>query len=117
MDRNFSTVAGVRCPALVHRGGIAEWGNKAFADRFGIRPTPKKHLKLRELLWSLGVGDPLAGVIADGAAFDNCEAPSPHPKVPALFLRQTAFSDGEATWNLLWIAEAPDGMAELATTR
>lgn len=114
MDRRFSSVESIPCPALVHRDGVAAWGNKAFAERFGIRPMPNKHLKLRELLWSLGVGDPLAGMIAEGAAFDDCLAPGPTAQIPALHLRQTMYSDrDQAAWHLLWIAETADSMAEL----
>ncbi|HIJ64202.1 MAG TPA: hypothetical protein HPQ04_16040 [Rhodospirillaceae bacterium] len=113
-SREFSSVAAVPCPALIHRDGIAEWGNQAFAERFGILPTPLKNLKLRELLWSLGVGDPLAGMIAGGATFEECQVPASGSKVSALYLRQMAFADRDATGrHLLWIAETTDSMAKV----
>lgn len=63
-------------PILVHGNGYARWGNDAFVARFGINPAGLQRLKVRELLWTLGIQDPLAGMIAAGAVFPELEVPA-----------------------------------------
>jgi hypothetical protein len=93
MDKNFSTVAALACPVLIHSEGYAEWGNQAFIERFGIRQTAIKHLKVRELLWCLGIQDPLAGMIAEGVTFQQCEVPPMADADESIYLRQVALNE------------------------
>ena len=65
-------------PVLIHGAGIAVWGNRAFIERFGVDPAAIKRLKVRELLWSLGLQDPLARIIAEGAIFTDLVAADWH---------------------------------------
>jgi len=96
-------------PVLVHRGGYAVWSNQAFVERFAINPGAMRPLKVRELLWSLGIQDPLAGIIADGAVFAEMEASSQIDRRPGtLHLRQRAVPGGGGPPHLmLELAEKP----------
>ncbi|HIJ38112.1 MAG TPA: hypothetical protein HPP80_04370 [Rhodospirillaceae bacterium] len=112
MNKSYKSIAAIDCPALLHSQGEAQWGNRAFASRFGIHPTPLKHLRIKELLWSLGVQDPLVGMIADGVTFDQCVAPGLGSAMPALYLRQfpPPGLPAQETSRILLIAESPDGV-------
>lgn len=103
------TIASIPCPLLVHSDGFVEWGNQAFSDEFGIRPTAMKHLKTRELLWCLGVQDPLAGMISEGITFDHWEVPPLNQVLSALHLRHVRLTDkmGQTLYMLI-ISDRPD---------
>ena len=77
MKQLGSAVVSTPWPILVHGSGFARWGNEAFITRFGINPAGIKRLKVRELLWTLGIQDPLAGIIAAGAVFPELEVATP----------------------------------------
>ena len=77
MKQLGSTVTATPWPILVHANGLARWGNEAFVTRFGINPAGIQRLKVRELLWTLGIQDPLAGMIAAGAVFPELEVATP----------------------------------------
>jgi hypothetical protein len=83
-----SIIAAISCPLLIHGDGFVGWGNQAFSEQFGIRPMAVKSLKVRELLWCLGIQDPLAGMIAEGVIFDQWEVPPLDPALSVLYLRQ-----------------------------
>lgn len=106
-------IASIPCPLLVHSEGFIEWGNQAFSDEFGIRPTAMKHLKTRELLWCLGVQDPLAGMIAEGITFDNWEVPPLNQALSPLYLRHVRLpdEDGRVIYMLI-IADRPDHLCQ-----
>jgi hypothetical protein len=88
-----SIIAAISCPLLIHGEGFVTWGNQAFSDQFGIRPMAIKSLKVRELLWCLGIQDPLAGMIAEGVTFDHWEVAPLNPVLSALYLRQVRLFD------------------------
>ncbi len=72
----YSSVEASPFPVLVHVDGFVEWGNPAFVNRFGINPATIKRLKVRELLWCLGIPDPLARIVAEGATFPEMDVAS-----------------------------------------
>lgn len=76
MGKLDSSVTSVPWPILVHGHGLARWVNQAFVSRFGIDPAGMGVLRVRELLWCLGIQDPLAGMIASGAVFPELEVVS-----------------------------------------
>jgi hypothetical protein len=88
-----SIIAAITCPLLIHGDGVVSWGNQAFSEQFGIRPMAVKSLKVRELLWCLGIQDPLAGMIAEGVTFDHWEVPALNSTLSALYLRQVRLFD------------------------
>ncbi len=89
-ERTYGLTAAGPFPVLVHGDGLAIWGNRAFVDRFGIDPAVVKPLKARELLWRIGIRDPLAGMIAGGATFPLLEAPPVDKAFGMTTLRQIA---------------------------
>lgn len=91
-----SSVATIPWPILVHGHGFARWANQAFVGRFGIDPSGMGVLKVRELLWCLGIQDPLAGLIASGAVFPELEVVSlSDTKAGNFCLRQLFLPGGE----------------------
>ncbi len=76
MKKMYSSVQASPFPVLVHFDGYVEWGNPAFVNRFGINPANIKRLKVRELLWCLGIPDPLARIVAEGATFPEMDVAS-----------------------------------------
>ena len=90
-----ANIASIPSPLLIHGDGTVCWANKAFAEKFGIRVTAVKNLKVRELLWCLGIQDPLAGMIAEGITFDHWEAPPLNPLLSVLYLRQVQLQDAD----------------------
>lgn len=83
------SVNSIPWPILVHGHGTVHWANRAFIGRFGIDPAGMASLKVRELLWCLGIQDPLAGLIASGAVFPDLEVVTLRDLRPAsLCLRQ-----------------------------
>ncbi|PKU25529.1 hypothetical protein CWS72_05540 [Telmatospirillum siberiense] len=95
---------------LIHGDGIVSWGNQAFSQQFGIRPAKVKSLKVRELLWCLGIQDPLAGMIAEGVTFDHWEIPPLNAALSALYLRQVRLFDEEESGKkyILMISDSPE---------
>jgi hypothetical protein len=93
VEQNLSTIAALACPVLIHSDGAAEWGNEAFVERFGIKHAAIRHLKVRELLWCLGIQDPLAGMIAEGITFERCEIPPMAEADESIFIRQIALGN------------------------
>jgi hypothetical protein len=82
-----------------------------FSSEFGIRPTAMKHLKTRELLWCLGVQDPLAGMIAEGVTFDHWEVPPLSQVLSALHLRQVRLEPTNGTQLfMLIISDRPENL-------
>ncbi len=91
--QTHAIIAAISCPLLIHGDGFVAWGNQAFSEEFGIRPTAVTSLKVRELLWCLGIQDPLAGMIAEGVTFDHWEIPPLNPALSVLYLRQVKLRD------------------------
>ncbi len=105
-----SIIAAITCPLLIHGDGVVTWGNQAFSEQFGIRPMAVKSLKVRELLWCLGIQDPLAGMIAEGVTFDHWEVPPLNPTLSVLYLRQVRLfdEDDQSAKFILIISDNPE---------
>src|ERR1700761_1425497 len=97
MDQLYATASSMEAPVLIHIDGEIEWGNRSFANRFGVKPEAGARIKVKELLWCLGVIEPVCGMIAEGLAFQRCELPPPHQGESSIFLKQQVLpmlSDG-----------------------
>jgi len=97
MDQLYATASSMQAPVLIHIDGEIEWGNGSFANRFGVKPEAGARIKIKELLWCLGVADPICGMIAEGITFHHCEVPSPNPGESSIVLKQQTLpmlSDG-----------------------
>lgn len=105
-----SIIAAISCPLLIHGDGIVAWGNQAFSEQFGLRPSAVRSLKVRELLWCLGIQDPLAGMIAEGITFDHWEIPPLDPALSVLYLRQVRLFDEDERRErfVLVISDSPE---------
>ena len=90
MDQLYATAASMQAPVLIHIAGEIEWGNQSFANRFGVKPEASERIKIKELLWCLGVAESICGMIAEGIAFPNIELPSPNPGESAILMRHQA---------------------------
>ena len=90
MDQLYATASQMEAPVLIHVEGEAEWNNHSFTNRFGVRTEASARVKVKELLWCLGVIDPVCGMVAEGIPFRHCELPSPNPGESMLMLRQQA---------------------------
>jgi hypothetical protein len=95
MGDKDSSVSVIPWPILVHGQGLAHWANQAFVGRFGIDPAAGGMLKVRELMWCLGIQDPLAGLIASGAVFPELDVSLGRAEPSALSLRQMPLPGGE----------------------
>jgi len=87
MDQLYATASSMQAPVLIHIDGEIEWGNRSFADRFGVKPEAGARIKVKELLWCLGVAEPICGMVAEGLAFHHCELPSPQAGESSLMLK------------------------------
>ncbi len=109
-----TTIAAIPWPILVHGRGVARWANRAFVGRFGLDPAGMAPLRVRELLWCLGIQDPLAGMIASGAVFCDLEVVSlGEPRPGSICLRQVPLPGedncGEADLMMLVMADRQSG--------
>jgi hypothetical protein len=109
LDSLTSVLAGIPCPILIHGNGQAEWGNRSFISRYRIDPSAITPIKMRELMWCLGIPDPLAGVIASGAEIPETEvAPLGSPAGAALSLHQIRLPDSCDGRDRVMLVMAPD---------
>ena len=86
-DQLFATASSMQAPVLIHIDGEIEWGNQSFTDRYGVKPEASARIKVKELLWCLGVTEPICGMVAEGLAFHHCELPSPNPGESSMLLK------------------------------
>jgi hypothetical protein len=97
MDQLYATASSMQAPVLIHIDGEIEWGNGSFVNRFGVKPEAGARIKIKELLWCLGVIEPVCGMVAEGIAFQHCELPSANPGESTMMLKQQVLpmlSDG-----------------------
>jgi hypothetical protein len=90
MDQLYATAASMEAPVLIHVAGEIEWGNQSFANRFGVKPEASARIKVKELLWCLGVSEAICGMIAEGIAFSHIELPSPNQGESTIRLKHQA---------------------------
>ena len=88
MDQLYATASRMQAPVLIHVDGEVEWNNRSFTDRFGIKTEAEAGIKVKELLWCLGVIDPICGMVAEGTTFSHCELPPAHVGESVMMLRQ-----------------------------
>lgn len=97
MDQLYATASSMEAPVLIHIDGEIEWGNLSFTNRFGVKPEVSARIKIKDMLWCLGVAEPICGMIAEGLSFHHCELPSANPGDSTMMLKQQALpmlSDG-----------------------
>jgi hypothetical protein len=86
MDQLYATASQMQAPVLIHVDGDFEWCNRSFSDRFGVKSEGNGRIKVKELLWCLGMTDPICGMVAEGALLHNCQMPPPNPSDSAILL-------------------------------
>jgi hypothetical protein len=97
MDQLYATASSMQAPVLIHIDGEIEWGNQSFGNRFGVKPEAAQRVKIRELLWCLGLAEPICGMIAESIPFRHCELPALNPGDSTTVLKHQALpmlSDG-----------------------
>jgi hypothetical protein len=97
MDQLYTVAAQMQAPVLIHVDGEVEWSNHSFTDRFAVKTEASARVKVKELLWCLGVIDAICGMVAEGIAFRDCALPSPNPRESMLMLKHQVLpmlSDG-----------------------
>lgn len=87
MDQLYAVASGMEAPVLIHVDGEIEWSNRSFTNRFGVKTEAGARIKVKELLWCLGVIDPICGMVAEGVSFRHCELPSPNPGESMIMLK------------------------------
>ena len=88
MDQLYATAAKMATPVLIHGDGRIEWGNRAFLERFAVKSETLPQVQVKELMWWLGILEPIAGMICEGIAFAHCEVPSANQADSTLYLSQ-----------------------------
>jgi len=97
MDQLYATASRIQAPVLIHVEGEVEWNNRSFTDRFGVKTDAASRIKVKELLWCLGVIDPVCGMVAEGTPFNHCELHSANPGDSVMLMTQQVLpmlSDG-----------------------
>jgi hypothetical protein len=97
MDQLYNVASQMQAPVLIHADGEIEWSNSSFTQRFGVKTEAGARIKVKELLWCLGVIDAICGMVAEGITFRHCELPSPNPGESAVRLKHQVLpmlSDG-----------------------
>jgi hypothetical protein len=116
MDQLYATASTMEAPVLIHVDGEIEWGNQSFATRFGLKPEAGSRIKVKEMLWCLGLLDAVCGMVAEGAVFHNCTLPSPNPGESAMVLKQQTLpmmSDGRKRMLLVLADEFDPAPADI----
>jgi len=87
IDQLYTVASRMQAPVLIHVEGVLEWSNCSFTDRFGVKTEASSCVKVKELLWCLGLNDAICGMVAEGIPFRRCELPSPHSGDSAVLLK------------------------------
>lgn len=85
-DQLYDTASRMQAPVLIHVDGEIEWSNRSFTDRFGVKPDAGARIKVKELLWCLGVPEAVCGMVAEGVGFPSCALPSMNPGESAMLV-------------------------------
>jgi hypothetical protein len=88
IEQIYARVAEMDAPVLIHVDGRVEWGNRSFIQRFSINADMLPQVKIRELLWCLGIPEAVAGMIGEGVCFRHCEIPAADHIDGTLYLKQ-----------------------------
>jgi hypothetical protein len=88
IEQLYAKVGAMKAPVLIHVDGAVEWGNRSFLRRFEVNEEALGTVKVKELLWCLGIIEPIAGMISEGAIFHRCEMPAANRIDSTLFLKQ-----------------------------
>jgi hypothetical protein len=85
-DQLYDTASRMQAPVLIHIDGEIEWSNRSFSDRYGIKPDASARIKVKELLWCLGIPEAVCGMVAEGVGFTPCVLPSMNPGESAMLV-------------------------------
>ena len=88
IEQLYATAGSMSAPVLIHVDGNVEWGNPSFIHRFGVNEESLSSVRVRELLWCLGINEAVAGMISEGAMFQHIEIPSLNQRESTLILKQ-----------------------------
>lgn len=72
---------------LIHEDGAVAWGNKSFLHRFSVNEEALGQVRIKDLLWCLGIPEAIAGMVSEGVAFQRCEIPGGNPIDCSLYLK------------------------------
>jgi len=88
IEQLYATAGSMSAPVLIHVEGGVEWGNPSFIHRFGVNEDNLSQVRVRELLWCLGINEAISGMIAEGTIFQHIEIPGPNQRESTLILKQ-----------------------------
>jgi hypothetical protein len=92
IEQLYATAGAMATPVLIHVDGGVEWGNRSFVQRFNVNDDMLAGVRVKELLWCLGIGEAVAGMVAEGLAFNRCAIPALDDKDATLFLKQVCLT-------------------------
>jgi hypothetical protein len=116
IEQVYATAGAMSAPVLIHVDGAVEWVNRSFIGRFGVNEEAVSAVRVKDLLWCLGVVEPVAGMIAEGVTFHHCEMPPLQEGDGTLYLRQSCLSlqiDGRRRMMLVLADEFDPDVEEL----
>jgi hypothetical protein len=88
IEQLYDKVGAMKAPVLIHVDGAVEWANRSFLRRFDVNEEAVATVRVKELLWCLGIVEPVAGMISEGALFRHVEMPAANPADSSLYLKQ-----------------------------
>ena len=86
-DQLYDTASRMQAPVLIHIDGEIEGSNRSFSDRYGVKPDASARIKVKELLWCLGIPESVCGMVAEGVGFSHCTLPSMNPGDSAIVVQ------------------------------
>jgi len=92
IEQLYATAGAMAMPVLIHVDGAVEWGNRPFIRRFNVNEEMMVGVRVKELLWCLGLGEAVAGMVCEGIPFERCAVPGLDPGEATLFLKQTCLT-------------------------
>jgi len=92
IEQLYATAGAMAAPVLIHVDGAVEWGNPSFIQRFSVNEEAMVGVRVREMLWCLGLPEAVAGMVSENVPFGRCVVPALNPNDPDLYLHQTCLT-------------------------
>jgi len=118
IDQLYAEAGAMDAPVVIHVDGVVDWANRCFVERFGVTDDSLVTLRIRELLWCIGIPDAIAGMIAEGLTFRHCSVRSTNAEDSTLVLEQVSMTmqtDGRRRMMLIVRDDFDDEGAESLT--
>ncbi len=116
IEQLYASASAMAAPVIIHVDGVVDWGNRSFVERFRVADDALLTMRIRELLWCIGVPDAITGMIAEGLSFQNCTIPANDALDSMLVLKQiclTVQPDGRKHMMLILRDEFDDDDEEI----